>query len=132
MRMRSFAALLSMAVLWCLALTTARAECNIPWFVTTSYCDGCQYDGTITLNRNETCERAFQQPGARGPAGDVLYLASRIIQRARHGIAGASGNVVAYRPAKDYVGTDDFVMKMTFNQYGKLGKFTTHYAVTVK
>ena len=117
------------ATISCLFPQSALAVCLMPWIsIGNRYCDGCRYESTISLNRNETCERASKSPGT----SDVAYLGSRIIQKAKHGIAGANGAVIAYQPTKDFVGTDDFVMEMSFRQSGVAGKYTAHYVVTVK
>ena len=119
------------AVIPCVLAATASATCLMPLLKTDNrYCDGCRYEGTIGLNHNETCERVSQVPQILGL--DYQYVDSRIIQRAKHGIAGANGATIAYQPAKDFVGTDDFVMEMTYRENGKLGKYTAHYVVTVK
>ena len=133
MRLSSVAAWLLFGAVWGATISTARAECNVGWFaeVTNGYCDGCQYKGTIDTGRNQDCERAFQQPGVRKNE-DVVYLGARILQRAKHGIAGASGATVAYHPNKDFVGTDQFVLEMSYKQNGKPGKFTARYDVNVK
>jgi hypothetical protein len=111
--------------------TPASATCLMPLLSTNNrYCDGCRYEGTISLNHNETCERVSQVPQTAGM--DYQYVDSRIIQRAKHGVAGANGATIAYQPAKDFVGTDDFAMEMTYRENGKLGKYTAHYVVTVK
>ena len=55
----------------------------------------------------------------------------RIVQRARHGIAGVSGLAMAYTPAKGYVGKDEFLVEVDFRQGMASGKFYVHCNVTV-
>src|SRR5579872_7187107 len=119
------------AIAWFLLAVTAQAACFVPGLpsVTTDYCDGCRYETVIVLDHNEICERAAAQPGR---TSEVEYLGIRIVQKAKHGIAGANGVTIAYQPSKDYVGTDDFVTEMTYRENGKTSKFTVHYSVTIK
>jgi hypothetical protein len=115
--------------------TAAEATCLASGFLGASgqgYCNGCQYHGVITTGRNEPCDRQFQQPGNGGSTSDLAYLGTRIVQKAKHGVAGAGGNALAYQPDKDYVGSDDFTVEVTYKQYGVSGKVTTHYEVTIK
>jgi hypothetical protein len=86
----------------------------------------------MVLSRNEACEKPVTQPGRNGSGVMVQYIDSRVAVRAKHGIAGVSGNTVAYKPDKDYVGTDEFVKEMVFRQNGKLGRYKVRYIVTVK
>src|SRR5579871_492973 len=99
------------ATIWS-TLPTAAATCYATGFsaATGGYCDGCQYHGVLTTGRNEPCDKQFQQPGS-GAAADIVYLGARISQKAKHGLAGAGGNAVAYRPDKDYVGSDEFTVE---------------------
>ena len=120
------------ATITCFVATTASADCYMPALNTPAgYCDGCRYEGTMDLHKNETCERVLGIPKGNYTV-DAEYLSSRIVERAKHGIAGANGTTIAYQPAKDYVGADDFVMEMSFRQNGKAGKFTVHYAAMVR
>src|ERR1700677_2317953 len=125
---KSIAFASSIPLACCLLATGARA-CVYTYIASSNggFCDGCQYEATMTLSRNEACERPVSQPG-RGGAGIVVqYLDSRIAVRAKHGIAGASGNTVAYKPDKDYVGNDEYVKETVFRQNGKLGRYKVHY-----
>jgi hypothetical protein len=132
MRFRQFIALSSSIPLACCLLATDARACVVTTLGVTGYCDRCKYETTMILSRNEACEK-FAIPVGRGGSGTVVqYIDSRIAERAKHGVAGVSGNVVAYKPDKDYVGRDDFVKEMVFRQSGKLGRYTVRYLVTVQ
>ena len=62
----------------------------------------------------------------------VEFFGNRIVQRAKHGIAGANGTTFAYQPSKGYTGTDDFAVEVDFRQGKETGKFVVHFAVTVQ
>jgi hypothetical protein len=62
----------------------------------------------------------------------VEFHGHRILQRAKHGIAGFNGLTFAYEPAKGYVGKDDFTVEVDYRQFGQNGKFIVHWNVTVQ
>ena len=127
---RKFAALPGLAVAaLCLAGPSAHAACFASNLLPTAgmtLCDGCRYQGALSMDKNETCER---------PAlsyGNMQFHGGRIIERAKHGVAGASGTIVAYQPAKNYVGPDEFVVEITGKKDDAPVKYTVRYVVTVK
>lgn len=112
-------------------LGTAARACQWSYTPTASgFCDQCQYEATISLSRNETCERSSVTQWGSNLITE--YIDSRISVRAKHGVAGANGNVVAYQPSKDYVGNDEFTKESVYRQNGKLGRYSVRYSVTVK
>jgi hypothetical protein len=115
----------------------ANADCDGPPIFAGggTFCNGCKYEASVTMARDQTCSRAFS-PGARGLgasiANPVEFLGSRISQRARHGVAGVNGTTFAYNPGKGYSGTDDFTVEVAFRQGRESGNFTIHWVVTVR
>jgi len=133
--MRSKAAVcLSAAAVTGLLATAARADCAMPGFNPSGiFCKGCRYEGVIGMSRDEICERAYRTLGlSNSTVTPVQIVSNRILQRARHGIAGASENTIAYAPTKGFVGEDEFVVEVNYRQAQDAGKFTVHYRVTVK
>jgi hypothetical protein len=120
---------LALAGLW-LFPTIANAECVAPPINTSgTFCNGCRYEGAMSMSRDQPCERPYR-------AGSITYAAvevfgHRIIQRAKHGIAGVSGATMAYSPAKGYVGKDEFTVEVDFRQGTERGKYYVHWNVTV-
>ncbi len=85
----------------------------------------------MTLSRDEVCERPYDQ-GNR-PTGPIQELLNhRLVQRAKHGVAGVSGIAMAYAPAKGYVGKDDFTVEVDFRQGTVTGKYYVHWNVMVQ
>ena len=109
--------------------SAAHAECTSPGFNTSgNFCNNCVYEGSMVVSHDQACERPYRP----GPNNSMEFLGNRIVQRARHGIAGASGTVFAYQPAKGYVGPDDFVVEVSYRQRAEAGKFRVHFSVTVQ
>ena len=79
-------------------------------------------------SRDEPCERPYDQQGR----AVLELLGHRIVQRAKHGVAGVSGLGMAYSPAKGYVGKDEFTVEVDFRQASETGKFYVHYNVTIQ
>lgn len=120
------------ASVFCLLWAGAvHAECNSPGFnpTTDGFCNGCRYEGSMAVTRDQACERPYR-PHPRGPSVEIV--SNRVSQRARHGIAGVNANTMAYKPAKGYVGPDEFVVEVAYRQNGQPGKFYVHFAVTVQ
>jgi hypothetical protein len=118
--------------IWCSLWTgVAFAECNSPGFNPTpnGFCNGCRYEGSMVVTRDQACERPYR-PHPKGPATEIV--GNRIVQRARHGIAGISTNTMAYKPNPGYVGRDEFVVEVAYRQANEPGKFYVHFAVTVQ
>ena len=109
----------------------AHAACVSPGFnpYASHFCNGCRYEGTMSMARDETCERVYQ-PGPR--MGPIDFLGHRVVQRAKHGIAGLNGKTFAYQPGKGYVGTDEFAIEVNYRDGGNTGRFTVHWNVTVR
>ncbi len=84
----------------------------------------------MSMARDQTCARVYNPGGAA--VKPMSILSNRVIQRARHGIAGANGNTFAYSPNKGFVGTDEFVVEVAYKQGSENGKFTVHWNVTVQ
>ncbi len=116
------------------AATAAHADCAMPGFNPSGvFCKGCRYEGAISMARDEVCERAYRPLGpSSATVTPVQIISNRIVQRARHGIAGVSSNMLAYTPAKGFVGEDDFVVEANYRQALESGKFTVHFHVTVR
>jgi hypothetical protein len=110
----------------------AHGECTSPGFhpgSSNTFCNGCRYEGSLIVTHDQACERPYKP----NPNGRVIeFLGNRVVQRAKHGIAGASGNTFAYQPTKGYVGPDDFVVEVAYRQDRDVGKFFVHFAVTVQ
>jgi hypothetical protein len=118
-----------------LAATSARADCALPGFnISGVFCNGCRYEGSMSLSRDEVCERAYRPvgPGTNPSVTPAQILSNRIVQRARHGIAGVSLNTLAYSPSKGFVGEDEFVVEAKYRQAQQTGTFTVHFRVTVR
>ena len=126
----------SLTVLWLVVPTFARAECVSPGFNPSGvFCNGCKYEGAMSMSRDQTCARVYSPGGAglgTGTVNPMSILSNRVVQRAKHGIAGANGNTFAYSPGKGYTGTDDFVVEVAYKQGNESGKFTIHWNVTVQ
>jgi hypothetical protein len=91
-------------------------------------CNNCRYEAALGVNRDQPCERTLSAV----LMGDLQYLGNRITQRAKHGIAGISGNALAYLPAKGYVGPDDFDLVMDYRNNREVGRYFVHFTVTVQ
>lgn len=106
------------------------AECTSPGFnPTSSWCNGCTYEGSMAVQRDQPCERPYRPARTSAP---IEFLNNHVTQRAKHGIAGVEGNTFAYSPAKGYVGPDDFTVMMNYRLGKDTGKFFVHFAVTVQ
>ncbi len=115
-----------------LPVTVARAECLAPGFNPSGeFCKGCRYEGTMSTSRDQVCERPYR-PQARPGIPVVQIIGHRIIQRAKHGIAGISGIAMAYAPGNGFVGKDEFTVEVDYRQGSDSGKFTVHWNVTVQ
>ena len=87
----------------------------------------------MIMPHDQVCERPNAPVQGGGQSVNMLeFLSERITQRARHGVAGASGNAMAYAPAKGYVGKDEFTVEVTFRQGQQGGKYSVHWNVTVQ
>jgi len=85
----------------------------------------------MSTSRDQVCERPYNQGAVpTGPVQEIL--GHRLVQRARHGIAGVSGVAMAYAPAKGYVGKDEFTVEVDFRQGSEAGKYYVHWNVTVQ
>jgi hypothetical protein len=112
------------------AATANATECNSRGFnPTNSWCSGCTYEGSMTVQHDQPCERPYR-PYPNSPP--IEFLDNHITQRAKHGIAGVEGNTFAYAPAKGYVGPDDFTVVMNYRLNKAVSKFFVHFAVTVQ
>jgi hypothetical protein len=119
------------AAAWLLSAATAHAECVAPGFNPSgNFCDGCRYEGNMGTSRDQPCERPYNQGVNMRIALELR--GHRIVQRAKHGIAGVSGIAMAYIPAKGYVGKDEFTVEVDFRQGTASGKFYVHWTVTVQ
>jgi hypothetical protein len=114
-----------LAVGFLLAATAAQAACVSPGFNPTAsgFCNGCRYEGTMSMARDEACRRDYH-PNPHMTR--VEFLGHRLVQRARHGIAGLSGLTFAYQPNRGFVGSDDFAIAVNYRQGSETGKFTVH------
>jgi hypothetical protein len=107
----------------------AHAECTSPGFNPSGhFCNGCAYQGTMIVTRDQACERPYR-PNGNTP---IQFLGNRVVQRARHGVAGVNGTTFAYMPGKGYTGSDDFTVEVNYRQQGDAGKFRVHFTVTVQ
>jgi hypothetical protein len=91
-------------------------------------CNNCKYEASLGVNRDQPCERTLSAV----LMGDLQYLGNRITQRAKHGVAGITGNALAYLPAKGYIGPDDFDLVMDYRNNKEVGKYFVHFTVTVQ
>jgi hypothetical protein len=135
MTSRPFPASLGLIALWLVLPTAGHAECVSPGFNPSGrFCNGCKYEGAMSMSRDQTCERVYTPGGGlgAGSTNQMSILSNHVIQRARHGIAGANGNTFAYSPNKGFSGTDDFVVEVAYKQGNESGKFTVHWNVTVQ
>lgn len=117
------------------ATLPARAECVSQGFAPGgTLCNGCRYEGSMSVSRGHACERPYRPtaPGGMGALSTTVIVSNRVVQRAKHGIAGASSNTWAYQPAPGFVGTDDFTTEARFQTGGQTGTFTVHWTVTVQ
>ena len=112
-----------------LSVFPAFAQCQSPGFNPSgSFCNGCSYEGTMLVVRDQACERPYRP---RGPI-PVEILGHRLIKRAAHGIAGLHGTTFAYAPTKGFVGQDEFTIEVSYRQGTERGKFYVHWTVTVQ
>ena len=110
---------------------TVHAECISPGFNPSgSFCNGCTYEGLMTMARDQTCERPYHPRNERQAI--VQILSNRIVQRAKHGIAGANANTFAYAPSKGYVGKEEFKVEVTYREGQEVRKFFVHWNVVVQ
>ena len=124
--------------LWLVMPTTGHAECVSPGFNPSgTFCNGCKYEGAMSMSRDQTCVRPYS-PGATGLgtgiANPMTILSNRVIQRAKHGIAGANGNTFAYCCCRQGIYRDGRFRRRGRLQAGhrERGKFTIHWNVTVQ
>lgn len=109
------------------AIATCRAACNSPGFNTSgNFCDNCKYEGSIVVEHDRPCERPYRPNPNATP---VEFLNNRIVQRAKHGIAGVNGTTFAYAPSNGYVGADEFTVQVAYRQGNNTGK---HFNVLVQ
>jgi hypothetical protein len=121
------------ATAWLLLPGAASALCDVQSIDQNAndLCDGCQYDSAISMQPNETCGIGTAPRGRTGV--DFVFLDGRILQKAKYGIASASSSVVvAYKPAIDFSGTDDFIAEYIGRQNGKLIRYKIHHNVMVQ
>ena len=86
-----------------ISLAECLAECSSPGFNPgKDFCNNCRYEAVLTVGRDQACERLYRP---NGPAHAAI-VGNRVVQRARHGMAGVNGNVLAYQPSKSYVGQE--------------------------
>src|SRR5215468_6055154 len=114
-RMSKRIALGVLASVGCLWASVAYGECNSSYFnpSPSGFCNGCRYESRMVVTRDTACERPYR-PYATGRVVEIV--SNRVVQRARHGIAGASSNTFAYKPEKGYVGPDEFVVEAAYRQ----------------
>jgi hypothetical protein len=93
-----------------------------------TWCNDCRTDGTLAVSRDQPCERPFRLKAT----DNVEMIAIRISERAKHGVAGSNGSMIAYAPSKGFVGHDDFVIEIRYRQRTDAGKAFVHFAVSVQ
>jgi hypothetical protein len=109
---------------------SADAACFVqPAFGNTNPCNNCSYESGIVTTRDQACERGYSAAGGNVTAE---FLSNKVVEHAKHGVAGTSGNGMAYMPAKGYAGPDDFKVAVDFKDRTGVGKFYIHFNVTVK
>ena len=115
--------------LFLLPVASAYANCISPGFNpgVPHFCNGCRYEGTMSMARGETCDRVYRPSNGMV----VQFLSHRLVQRAKHGIAGLNGTTFAYQPAKEFSGKDDFAIEVNYRDGNDSGKFTVHWNVDV-
>jgi hypothetical protein len=125
----SFAAVLLAALAG--TIGSARAGCESPGFNPGgTFCNGCRYEGSIRVGHDQACERTYNM---RGSFQQVMeFIGNRVVQRARHGVAGANANTFAYMPAKGFSGRDDFTVEVAYRKGTETGKFQVHFTVEVE
>jgi hypothetical protein len=130
MSFRKIALLFSLAASALLCTAAARAECISPGLLGHGGkpCNGCRYEGSMSTTRDHACDR----PWITDASDTIMITSNRVIQRAKHGIAGASANTWAYQPARGFVGTDDFTTEAHFKRDNETGSFVVHWTVTVQ
>jgi hypothetical protein len=122
--------LASAVIVSVLMMGSANAACFIQGsFGSTSPCNNCSYESGIITPHDQPCERNYWVGGGYV---SVEFLGNKVVQPAKHGIAGTSGNGMAYMPAKGYVGPDDFKVAVDFRDRAGVGKFYIHFNVTVR
>lgn len=128
MKMRRVAMLLAAAAAF--VGTAARADCTMPSLdPSVVFCKGCSYDSTISMPRNQVCERSYS-PGTL--PNSVELFSNRIVQRAKNGMAGVTNDALFYVPKKGFTGDDEFVVEANYRAPKETGKFTVRFRVTVK
>ena len=84
----------------------------------------------MTMAHDQTCERIYHPPPQ---TKDIIeFLSNHVVQRAKHGIAGANANTFAYAPSKGFVGQDDFTVLVAYRQGKDTGTFSVHWHIVVQ
>jgi len=111
----------------------AVAACSAPGFnPSNKFCDGCSYEAYMTLGHDQVCERPYLANGNPNSNSMLQIHDHRLLQRAKHGVAGLNATTMAYHPDKGYVGPDDFLIEVLYRETGHYGKFKVHWNVTVQ
>ncbi len=128
MRTRSLLAISPVAV-WLSSVIPAHAACVAPGFNPSgNFCNGCKYEGAMSVARDQVCERPYDSRGSN----PIEFLGHGVLDRAKHGVAGLNGTTFAYAPAKGYVGPDEFTIEVAYRQNGQAGKYIVHWNVVVQ
>lgn len=110
-------------VIACLAATSAEARCK-----RAGYRFGPDVGETSTTWQVE----AGTACTARLRAGRVFLYGLSIVQRARHGVAGSGSRYqYGYKPAADFTGRDQFVMRIDYDFRGARGSTIVRVDVDV-
>jgi hypothetical protein len=124
---------LAMAILLMFACAPVEAhatsDCNVPHFHFVN-------EGVTSVNmwvrRGGGCQFHFESPASvYGVAG---ILASSVTLRPSNGLLGKNSiRIYAYKPKDDFVGSDEFELKIGYNRDDKTGDHETllHVSVTV-
>jgi hypothetical protein len=111
----------------------AVADCSAPGFnPSNKFCDGCSYEAYMTLGRDQVCVRPYLANGNANSNSMLQIYDHRLLQHAKHGIAGLNATTMAYSPAKGFVGSDDFLIEVLYRETGHYGKFKVHWNVSVQ
>ena len=128
-RARRVAAAILLMIAFAPLEAQAASDCNMPRF---HFVNEGVTSATMWVRRGSGCQFHFQMPASvYGVAG---ILSSSVTLRPSHGLLGKNTiRIYAYKPKDDFVGSDEFELKIRYDRDDKTGDHETllHVNVTV-